>query len=439
MKILHYFLGFPPFRTGGLTKFAYDLMQEQSNRNDEVSAIWPGQINLLRKAVKIVNRKNVGNIKNFEILNPLPIPFDEGIVDVDKFMESCDQQCYLNFLKKLCPDVIHIHTLMGLHKEFIEAANTLHIKTIFTTHDYFGICPKVTLFRDGDVCYSAKICDACVACNSKALSYFKIVMLQSHIYMKLKNLALVKKLRRRHRQSFFEETDTSKNIVSSIGSDLCSNYQELRLYYINMLEKIDLIHFNSSVAEAIYRQYITPRNSVLLSISNKEIVQHKNIKKTKSNMFRFTFLSPAKQFKGYTLIKNTFDRLWQEGRRDFVLNIYTAVPKVEPYMRIHDQGFSRDELASVFEQTDCLLAPSIWYETFGFTVLEALSYQTPVIISDRVGAKDIVGDNGIIIDISETNSLYHALHEIKKICISNTANLPIWENYVTQNQALYKT
>ena len=31
-----------------------------------------------------------------------------------------------------------------------------------------------------------------------------------------------------------------------------------------------------------------------------------------------------------------------------------------------------------------------WYETFGFTVLEALSYGVPVMVTDSVGAKDIV-------------------------------------------------
>ena len=437
MRILHYFLGFPPFRTGGLTKFAYDLMTEQSNRNDEVLALWPGQIIPLRKAVRIVKKKDVGNIKSFEILNPLPIPFDEGIVDIERFMASCDRKCYLEFLKHIRPDAIHIHTLMGLHKEFIEAANELRIRTVFTTHDYFGICPKVTLFRAGDVCHSGKKCTNCSDCNSNALSYYKIVILQSHIYMRLKNSPIVKKLRHRHRQLFFEETDISKDNVSSIRKDMCDRYKKLRHYYTIMLEKIDLIHFNSSVAEAVYRQYITPKKSLVLSISNKEIVQQSIIKKTKTDIMRFTFLSPAKQFKGYKLIKQTFDRLWHEGRRDFILNLYTAVPQKEPYMRIHEQGFQRDELASIFKQTDCLLAPSIWYETFGFTVLEALSYGTPVIISDRVGAKDIIGDNGLIIDVSDHSSLYRAVNHVANLRVSQTAYFPTWETYVTQNQTLY--
>ena len=44
--------------------------------------------------------------------------------------------------KKEKPDVIHIHTFMGLYAEFLEAAKQLQIKTVFTTHDYYAICPK---------------------------------------------------------------------------------------------------------------------------------------------------------------------------------------------------------------------------------------------------------------------------------------------------------
>ena len=53
--------------------------------------------------------------------------------------------------------------------------------------------------------------------------------------------------------------------------------------------------------------------------------------------------------------------------------------------------FDSRSIASVYDGMDVLVVPSIWKETFGFVVLEALSYGVPVIVSDNVGAKDIVG------------------------------------------------
>ena len=52
--------------------------------------------------------------------------------------------------------------------------------------------------------------------------------------------------------------------------------------------------------------------------------------------------------------------------------------------------FDSRSIAAVYDGMDVLIVPSIWKETFGFVVLEALSYGVPVIVSDNVGAKDIV-------------------------------------------------
>ena len=61
--------------------------------------------------------------------------------------------------------------------------------------------------------------------------------------------------------------------------------------------------------------------------------------------------------------------------------------------------YSYQELPNVMDQFDVLVTPSEWEETFGFTVLEALSYGIPVIVSDKVGAKDLIleGKNGFVV------------------------------------------
>lgn len=84
MRILHYSLGFPPYRSGGLTKFCMDLMKQQIKDGHEVALLWPGQIGFLLKGLKINNRgkDKISGIQSYEVINPLPIPFDEGIKDL---------------------------------------------------------------------------------------------------------------------------------------------------------------------------------------------------------------------------------------------------------------------------------------------------------------------------------------------------------------------
>ena len=64
MIILHYFLGFPPYRTGGLTKYAFDLMKSQADDGNDVMALWPGEIKNYSCKPKIKERKKVKILKN---------------------------------------------------------------------------------------------------------------------------------------------------------------------------------------------------------------------------------------------------------------------------------------------------------------------------------------------------------------------------------------
>ena len=99
-------------------------------------------------------------------------------------------------------------------------------------------------------------------------------------------------------------------------------------------------------------------------------------------------------------------------QQNFFLDIHFEPIESVPYIITHER-YSYAELEKIFDETDVLVAPSIWYETFGFTVLEALSYGTPVIISGSVGAKDIlVQGAGIVIEDIDVQKLFTTLLNI---------------------------
>lgn len=92
---------------------------------------------LVKKETVVRQRKSQDDIGSFEVINPQPISYDEGIVDIPAFTARCDKTVYVDFLRNNRPYIIHIHALMGLHKEFVEAAKELGIKTVFSIHDFF--------------------------------------------------------------------------------------------------------------------------------------------------------------------------------------------------------------------------------------------------------------------------------------------------------------
>lgn len=438
MKILHYFLGFPPYRTGGMTRLAYDLMTEQAKQGYDVIALWPSVIKSYNSNPKLKIDKNINGVKSVEVINPLPIPLLDGIKDIKAFTKKIDKNIYKNFLLREMPNIIHIHTLMGLHKEFIDVAQELGIKMIFTSHDFFGICPKVTLFKDkeGKVCKDDNFCLDCNKCNQNALSLNKIKLLQSPLYRRIKNNPVVTALRNKNRNYQDKISEKKKNNLDF------HNYKLLREYYISILKKMDCIHFNSSLAKEVYSRYFSLPQNKVISLSHKDIKNQNIFEKEKREKFRFLYLNPAKKYKGFDFLINSFDQLYKEMPDSFELLIFSYTDLKRPYLKKICNKFSPQDLNHIFSKGDVLIAPSQWYETFGFTVLESLSYKTPVLVSNNVGAKDIIGRCGLVFNAdNEIEFLKSVKQVIKEIDILNKnvqkVRVKEWSSFVQEMQDLY--
>ena len=87
MKILHYSLGLPPFRSGGLTKYSMDLINQQAKLGADISLLYPGSI-INNSTTKIVKNKKFNEVKVYEMINPLPIPLLDGVKNPKIFHEK---------------------------------------------------------------------------------------------------------------------------------------------------------------------------------------------------------------------------------------------------------------------------------------------------------------------------------------------------------------
>lgn len=77
-------------------------------------------------------------------------------------------------------------------------------------------------------------------------------------------------------------------------------------------------------------------------------------------------------------------------------------------------------LERIFDDTDLVVVPSIWQETFGYGVLEALSYGVPVLTGSHTGACDIIERGaGIILEDISVQNLYKVLNAITPEQLSN--------------------
>lgn len=396
MKILHYALGFQKYGGGGLTKYCMDLMTEQKRQGDEVFMLWPGRMK--KKAeVRIVKRKNEAGFGSFELVNPMPVALLRGIKEIEPFICPTDKSVYVSFFKENHFDVIHLHTLMGLPKEFLEAAKELYIKSVFTSHDFFGLCPRVNLLYHGSCCAYDKNCTGCAECNRNAISLDKIRMQQSGLYRTLKKSRILNKLKKYHNKPLqMPEKDT--DITKTDNSEKSKRYVTLRNYYLEMFHLVTKLHFNSTTTEKIYRDFQVNTYGKTISITHGDITDARK-KREYGDKIRLGYLGPASYRKGFFVLKEVLDSLQDSYKDRFELHLYSRNQSECDYIVEH-KPYDYSEMPQVMDSIDMLVLPSICRETFGFTVLEALSYGVPVMINKNVGARDLVEDykSGIIFE-----------------------------------------
>ena len=381
MKILHYTLGFQPQRTGGLVKYAEDLMLEQIAQGHQVTALYPGNIRLLSKKVgikKVSSRK----FECYERLNSLPLALFGGISNPTAFLTSCDKNVYRTFLEEVQPDIIHIHSFMGLHKEFLKIAKNLNIKVGFTSHDYYGLAPVPHFYFNG-VDYSDKNTNLTWnIMSSNALSVKKLRFFQVPFYPTIRKILKL----------LGKNPKSKKNLVIRDVIEE-QDYSELRHYYNEMFHLIDGYLFNSSLAKNVYEiNEIQPANSIVLSITNSSIKQHQRLTTT-NNKIRVAYIGSDEEYKGY------FDFIDFAGTLDqelYEVATYGHLPNEECPSFIEQKGyFTKETIDSVYENIDILIVPSKWKETFGLITVEALSYGVNVFVSENVGSKDLLPETHV--------------------------------------------
>lgn len=416
LKIIHYLFGLPPVREGGLVGYVLDLAGEQMKQGDKVYLLVPGSYKVGCKT-KIVKKK-WELFECFFINNSLPVTGGKSVTDINSLYVEGDIKMYRDFLKQLDPDIIHIHSFMGLHKEFMQAANALNIATIFTSHDYYGLCPKATLFKR-----DLTLCDGnweqCSICMGRGMTISQVAKYQSPVYGFLKRnsvyhwmeyspylLFLKRRIKRKNKQK--KAVELPNNDVIQVNQD----YKKLKEYYKQMFYHIKFFHFNSIQAETEYKQQLGDIKGEVVYIGNKKIRDRRQIYHYEKRL-KIGFIAHNVPNKGFEMLKSALDEMYCEGMTEMECHIFNNYNGgTVPYMVRHTP-YKETEIEKAFSLFDVLVVPSLWKETFGLVVLEAISFGKPVIMTENVGAKELLLSNNIGIVVKpDKESLKRKLIEI---------------------------
>jgi glycosyltransferase involved in cell wall biosynthesis len=161
--------------------------------------------------------------------------------------------------------------------------------------------------------------------------------------------------------------------------------------------------------------------------------------------FVFAFVGSATAKKGFDLILNSLEALISEG-----LSVELLVAgRIDPRMlsartalrgKIREYGIvSQSALSSILTSAGCLLLPS-FFDSFGMVVVEGMACGLPVIVSDMVGAGQLVeeGRNGFVVPVGNgvalTNKMRWCLRNPDalarmSVAARATAEQMSWANY----------
>ena len=436
MKVLHYTLGFQPYRIGGLVKYSSDLMFEQIKLGYEVFSLYPKGINIFKDGPVIKSGNEDGPITKYELVNSLPLAFFGGIKNPDDFKVSIKKNVYYDFLMGVQPDVIHLHTIMGLHEEFFLAAKDLGIPLLFTTHDYFGISPNPTFFANGISFHEETSNESWqkMSIHAKTTKILKLNQLKSYPTLKL----IIKSIFKLFRKSQAREVQlTNGNYENQNDTD----YSFLRNYYYHIFSFIDYFHFNSTMSEYVYRHHLPfGLNGEVLSITHSAIQNIQKIDKSVSHKTRIAYIGPAQLDKGfYEFLK--LSRLLPKDKYELHTFGHEIFEKFTREFGIVQHGrFKNNELREIYKGIDVVVLPSLWAETFGFNGLEALMYGKTVFVSENVGMKDLLPEEYIFTNIEELPELleeYIPLPEqkIKDMATHGKEIVSLYKKIVIKNES----
>lgn len=185
------------------------------------------------------------------------------------------------------------------------------------------------------------------------------------------------------------------------------DYQKLLDYYKKCFSLVDCFHYNSETSKEVFMQYLPTSKGQAVSITHGGIEDHRIRKVYGHDVLHIGFIGNSTPYKGLPLLISVLQDIGMIESWD--LSVWGGGVGTHPSLPVYYKGkFDSSTIADVYNAMDVLIVPSIWKETFSLVTLEALSYGVPVIVSDNVGAQDIV-------KLYNPKFVYHSEDELKSL------------------------
>lgn len=391
MRILHIVWGFSPLRGGGLIEYAEDIMEEQTKSGHKVASFFAGRRELFGRLR--LNKWFRNEIAQYEIYNsPLVHLGRRGTFPAEsELREGFSEKFFNDTLIDFKPDVVHIHELAGLPFTLLDICQERNIPSVLTLHDYYPLCPTLTLYnKNENLCrdISGIGCFECcrkgddggwsdrirtMRVNGRSKWLFAVPLFLRHLWSRLSSI----------------------NVHSR--EELVDIYRKRHHSNLARLRCIDVIIAQSNSVKNIYEERTGRRDIQMAhsSLSSIESLTAKQMGNVLPPVHFATLNGAIAPYKGAEILEETVKILKRRGYDGaYRLDIYGGLDtRVRRSLLSSDSvkwhGFYEQEcLDKNLDQIDVGIVPSIWEEVYGYVGIEFLAKGIPVIGNGRGGIID---------------------------------------------------
>lgn len=281
------------------------------------------------------------------------------------------------------PDVVHAQEIYPLISPWIfRACKKRGVPVVMTCHDYRMSCPIVTHFQGGALCYECSEnnefrCIRHNCCNS---------MVKSIAYAVRNYVGRKKRLFLSYVDLFLTPSERAKEI-------LCrhAGLPEDRVIAVgNPIPVVSSGHETSQKNETSDKHEFSTDNSG-----------------PKGGYVAYAGrFEPEKGFD--VLLMALADGNIPLKVAGDASNYLACGWKIPDYVEFTGH-LSHNEIGRFYRQARMLVVPSLWHETFGLVVAEALSCGTPAIVSDLGALAEVAGPGGLVVPAGNAVALREAI------------------------------
>jgi len=296
-----------------------------------------------------------------------------------------------DFLIDISPDIIHIYHLLHLSSSVIDAAKELRIPIVLTLTDFWFFCPKSLLKLDRALCKEDFSWRDCIWCLREENNLYDRItrafderMMEFYVEQVISN--------NKFKLGLINNRQISSLMLAAAGR---SPFLKSQLRKVNQIICRSSFLSKLFLKKGYFRQGFT-------------IVTHGTIyppklpsRKDQISNITFGYFGGGQKHKGANVLLQAFRKIKSTNVN---LKLYGDFPNtgyVKELRRIArgDEridfiaNFGRTELTKVLADIDILVMPSICYENYPLTILEAFANGVPVIATDIGGIPELVRHN----------------------------------------------